>query len=195
MKKIVPSIILLALVGFMSGCVTHIKSSVTQNPAPTESFSNFGRFEMTPIRLVPPFIGQEANEKALVKIQENLSARMNPTLATWNAKGSATTAPRTLLIDLSIPEIKFINATTRVWTGAMSGSSAVILRARITDKESGQLIAAPEFYSKAAAMGGAWSFGASDNAMLIRIANRLADYLQGNYDKAVGGPSGAEPQS
>ena len=42
-------------------------------------------------------------------------------------------------------------------------------------------------------MGGAFSLGGADNAMLVRIANRLTDYLQANFSQAVGGPTGAEP--
>jgi hypothetical protein len=45
------------------------------------------------------------------------------------------------------------------------------------------------FYARAAAMAGAFSFGVADNAMLTRIANRLSNYIQGNYPEAVGGPT------
>jgi hypothetical protein len=44
-------------------------------------------------------------------------------------------------------------------------------------------------------MGGAWTFGSTDNAMLVRIANRLTDYLAANYASPVGGPTGAEPRN
>lgn len=176
------------------GCVTHIKSEITQNPPPAEKFSNFTRFEMPTIVLVAPYAGQEANEKALVKIQENVSLKMTPALAAWNNSGETGGRPvRTLLIESTIPEIKFINATSRVWAGAMAGSSAVILRARIIEKETGKVVAEPEFYARAAAMSGAYSIGGADNAMLVRIANRLTDYLLANYPQAVGGPSGAVP--
>jgi len=177
----------------LSACVTHINSNVVQNPPPKEAFSNFIHVELLPVKLLPPYAGQEANEKALLKIQENVSARMNPLLAKWNSAEGGGKPARTLVIEPVIPEMKFLNATTRVWTGAFSGSSAVILRAKIVDQQTGEVVAEPEFYARAAAMGGAWSFGASDNAMLVRIANRLSDYLEANYAKAVGGPSGAEP--
>lgn len=176
------------------GCATQIKSEITQNPPPAEKFSNFTRFEMPKIALVAPYAGQEANEKALVKIQENVSLKMTPALAAWNSSGETGGRPvRTLLIETTIPEIKFINATSRVWAGAMAGSSAVILRARISEKETGKVVAEPEFYARAAAMSGAYSIGGADNAMLVRIANRLTDYLLANYPQAVGGPSGAVP--
>lgn len=178
---------------FAAGCATQIKTETTLNPPPAEKFANFTRFDMPKIALIPPYAGQEPNERALVKIQENVNLRMNPALQTWNSSAPAGAAVRTLLIEATISEIKFINATSRVFAGAMAGSSAVILRARITEKETGKVIAEPLFYARAAAMGGAYSMGGTDNAMLVRIANRLSDYLLANYSQAVGGITGAEP--
>jgi hypothetical protein len=183
-----------ALLG-AAGCATHIKTDVVYNPAPAEKFSAFPRIELKRIALPPPYAGQEANEKALVKIQDNLSTRMSDALAKWNTAPSTNAAARTLVIEPVISEIKFINATARVWAGPMAGSSAVVLKVRIIEKETGRTIAEPVFFSRAAAWGGAATFGTTDNLMLTRVANRLSDYLLANYDRAVGGPSGAEPEN
>ena len=77
--------------------------------------------------------------------------------------------------------------------GAIAGSSAVIIRVTISEKETGRVIATPEFFARAAAMSGSHSFGAADNVMLIRVAGRLTDYLRVNYSAAIGGPTGADP--
>lgn len=176
----------------LAGCVTHINTDLTQNPPPEEKFSSFNRIELKPVTLVPPYAGQEANEQSLVKIQENVSLKMQPLLAKWNEAGDATATPRTLVITPVITEIKFINAAARVWAGAFAGSSAVIMKVQITEKETGRSIANPVFFSRAAAMGGAWTFGTTDNLMLVRIAGRLTDYLSANYGAAVGGPTGQD---
>lgn len=191
--RLLAALLVLPLALGLGGCVTNIKTDVTQNPPPAEKFSNFTRFEITKVALQAPYAGQEANEKALLKIQENVSAKMTPALELWNGKAPAGAATRTLLIEPVIPEIKFIGGASRFWGGALAGSSAVILKAKITEKETGRVVATPEFYARAAAMGGAWSVGGTDNAMLVRVANRLTDYLLGNFDQAVGGPTGAEP--
>lgn len=190
-RLLLPLLFLAALLA--AGCVTHIKTDATQNPPPAEKFANFTRFEMPKIALVAPYAGQEPNERALVKIQANVDQRMTSALQTWNGAAPAGAPVRTLRIEATIPEIKFINATSRVFAGALAGSSAVILRAKITEQETGKVIAEPLFYARAAAMGGAYSMGGSDNAMLVRIANRLTDYLLANYSQAVGGVTGAEP--
>ena len=63
---------------------------------------------------------------------------------------------------------------------------------RFTDKASGRVIAEPEFFQRAAAMSGAYSFGGNDNAMLIRITSVVEQYLLRNHQRAVGGPTGLE---
>jgi hypothetical protein len=176
----------------LTGCVTRITTDITQNPPPAEKFSALNRFEMAKIELVAPYAGQEANERALIKIQENVSLKAEPLLRGWNEAGAGITPVRTLLFTPVVTEIKFIGGGTRFWVGAMAGSSAVILKVTITEKESGKVIATPMFYARAAAMGGAWTFGSTDNLMLVRIAGRFTDYLAANYASTVGGRTGAE---
>jgi hypothetical protein len=188
------SLHVLVLTGLLSGCATHISTNITQNPPPAERFANFNRFEMTAVALVPPYEGQGANEKALRKIQEDVSVRMVPALKEWNATGAARTPARTLLIEPTVTEIKFIGGGARFWAGPMAGSSAVIMTARITEKETGRVIATPLFYARAEAWGGSFTIGVTDNLMLPRIANRLCDYLLANYFDAVGGVTGREPE-
>jgi hypothetical protein len=192
--KPILAILLLSLGLACGGCATQVKSTVVntaRNPAPAEKFADFSRFELAPIALLAPYAGQEGNEAAKKKIQENVDARLVALLASWNQVGGSKPA-RTLVIEPTITEIKFINGTARFWAGAMAGSSIVVLEARITEKETGRVIAKPEFYARAAAMAGAWSIGGADNAMLTRIANRLSDYVTANYNAAVGGVTGAD---
>jgi len=186
--------LLVVATALLGGCVTHINTDITQNPPPAEKFSGFTRFELAKVALVAPYAGQEANERALAKVQENVSLKADPLLRGWNATGAAATPVRTLVVTPVITEIKFISGGSRFWAGAFAGSSAVILTGKITEKESGKAIATPMFYARAAAMGGAWTFGATDNLMLSRVADRFTDYLAANYGAAVGGPTGAEPR-
>ena len=92
----------------------------------------------------------------------------------------------------SIEELKFVSGGNRAWAGAFAGSSAVRMRVRFSDKATGAVVAEPEFYQRAAAMGGAYTFGGSDNAMLVRIASVIEEYARRNHAQAVGGPTGLE---
>ena len=107
-------------------------------------------------------------------------------LAQWNAKPAGANA-KTLKIEPTIRHIRFISGGARFWGGAFAGGSAVLMTVKLTDAGTGQLIAEPEFYQHASKMAGAWSFGATDKAMLVRISSMVADYLQKNYSAAVGG--------
>lgn len=185
----------LALVSLcLSGCVTHIATDVTQNPPPAEKLSAFSAYELRPVTLAAPYVGKGNNDKACIKIQENLSLKGGQLVASWTAAGANVSPKRTLVIEPEITEIKFINGGARFWVGAIAGSSAVVMRARLFEKETGREIATPVFYARANAWGGAFSFGATDNVMLTRIAGRLVEYLSLNYGTAIGGPSGWEPQ-
>jgi hypothetical protein len=154
---------------------------------------NFTAFELKPVTLAPRYANNDTNEKALVKIQENLSLVMEPTITNWNHVGAAKGAPpRTLVITPVVTEIKFIGGAARFWAGPAADSSAVVLRVTITEKETGRTIATPEFYSAAGAWSGSWTIGGTDNAMLGRIAAKVTDYLIKNYTNPVGGPTGAQ---
>lgn len=191
-RRILPLLGLLSFALFFTGCATKITPTVIKNPPPSEKLSSFTQFEIHPISLKAPYAGQEPNERALKKIQENFSLRADPMIRTWNAAADSSAPKRTLVIKPVISEIKFISGGARVWAGALAGSSAVIARIEFVDKETGKRVAHPEFYARAAAMAGAWTFGSTDNVMLIRIANRMADYLSSNYAAAVGSPTGAD---
>lgn len=184
-------LVLLITLFFSSGCVTHIKTDITQNPPPTEKFSAFNHVEIEPLQLAETYAGRPSYERPAAKIQENIAVNAAPLLAKWNTPGTPASPGRTLHIKPVVTEFKFVKGGRRFLTGPFSGSSAVILRATITEKETGKVIAEPIFYARAAAMSGGFTFGAMDNVMLIRIAGRFTQYLAENYPAAVGGPTGA----
>lgn len=180
-RRVVPIFLLAAL---FSGCATHIAPSTETNPRPSEKFSDFNRFELAPLQAGSTEVGNQ--KAAMNKIGQNIQERLGVRVQQWNNQ-PANAPIRTLLIEPTVTEMKFVSGAKRVWLGATAGSSAVILKARISHKETGSTVATPEFYSKSSAYGGAYSFGANDNAMLSRIANALAVYVLNNYKAAVGG--------
>jgi hypothetical protein len=166
--------------------VDYIEPKQAANPAPAHALHDYQRFEVRPITMDAPYAGQDANEEAKKSIQANFDERLNPVLAEWNAK-PAGTSPHTLLLEPHIEHVKFISGGRRFWGGAFAGGSAVLITMKITDETTGEVVAEPEFYQHANKMAGAWSFGATDKAMLIRVAGMMVNYLRNNYDTAVGG--------
>ncbi len=167
----------------LSGCVTNIKPTVTTNPPPTKPLKAFANFEVRPMTADATVKEPEAR----VKIQQNLDQKLGALVAEWNRGEGAT-----LVIEPRVRELKFVGGAGRFWGGSLAGSSAVRMTVTLTDKASGQVIAEPEFFQRAAAMGGAYSFGGTDNAMLVRISSVVDEYLRRNYEVAVGGPTGLE---
>lgn len=167
--------------------------ATAENPPPKLALDNFQRFEMAPIVMGAPFAGQKGNEVAKQKLQANLDLRANPLLAEWNAK-PAGDAPRTLKIQPSIRYIRFITGGKRFFAGGFAGSSSILVNVNMVDAASGDVIASPEFYQHANALGAAYSFGATDKTMLIRISNMATEYLRKNYSQAVGSSVSVAPQ-
>ena len=170
----------------IAGCTTEIAPSVQQNPPPTEKLSSFSHFELLPVEASAE---AKKEDRALAKISENMQQTVKPQLVSWEKQGAE---GRTLKIQPYVQDLKFVDGGTRFFAGALAGSSAVVMKVKLIDAETGAIVAEPEFYQRAAAMGGAFSVGGSDNGMLQRITTVCAEYLARNYNAAVGGPTGLE---
>ncbi len=166
--------------------VGYVEPKNQSNPPPAMPLDAFQRFEITPIAMDAPYAGQSGNEAAKSSIQANLVLRVQPVLANWNSKPAGAEA-KTLKIEPTIRHIRFISGGARFWGGAMAGGSAVLMTVKLSDASTGQVIAEPEFYQHANKMGAAWSFGATDKAMLVRVSAMITDYLEKNYSAPVGG--------
>jgi hypothetical protein len=172
----------------LSGCATKIKASSTQNPAPAQAFSYYGRIDVKPVAFQH---GHKGNVAALGKIGENLSVDLAQSLAAWNAVPEN---GRTLTVEPVVEEMSFKSTGKRIMLGGMAGGSGVRMRLNIKD-QSGNVVASPEFYQRASAMAGAYTFGTTDNLMLTHVANLASGYLIANYAQAVGGPTGADEKA
>lgn len=191
-KNLLPLLTGAFAVAFLTGCgTTGVGISNHQNPAPAAAFSTYRSFELREITMGEPWAGQDANEKARAKIQTELDLKLKPTIDAWNANAATASGSRdTLLIEPRVHEVKFISGTARVFAGAFVGDSAIVVKVAYRDKATGELVAEPEFYQHANALGGAYSFGGTDKAMLNRMGTLIAEYTQRNYERAVGGPTG-----
>lgn len=172
----------------LSGCATSIKASSAQNPPPKEAFSHFGRIQVKPVVFKS---GYEGDAAGLAKIDENFRAVLAPSLASWNQRPDN---GRTLLIEPVVEELSFKHGAKRVLLGPLAGSSGVLMRVTIRDTN-GAVIANPEFFQRAAAMGAGFLWGIQDNLMLTRVGKLAGGYVLGNYDAAVGGPTGADDKA
>ncbi|MBB3118897.1 hypothetical protein [Pseudoduganella violacea] len=178
----------LLAMALLQGCATKIKASTSQNPAPAESLNKFSRIEVKHAVFKP---GYRGHVPALNKIDENIQKDLKEKLVQWN---SGPANERTLVIEPVVEQVSFKSTTKRVFLGPLAGSSGVLMRMNIRDGK-GNLIASPEFFQRAAAMGAGFTFGVHDNLMLTRVANLASAYVIANYEQAVGGPTGADDKN
>lgn len=167
-------------------CITNIHPDVAGNPPPREPLSHFQHFILSPVTAS----AEAAHETgAIEKISIYMDQRVGGTLAGWENRNPN---GRVLNVEPHIVQLKYVGTAARIFAGDFAGSSAVLMRVRFTDAQTGQVIANPEFYQRAAAPGGTWSFGGTDKGMLARIATVVQQYLKRNYARAVGGPTGLD---
>ncbi len=167
--------------------------STTMNPAPASKLQGYAGYELKPVTLADESANRKNVDKVVAKVDENLRLSVDPILKDWNAAAASAGSKEKIVIAPHIVGVKKSSGATRFFAGALSGNSYIVMRVKITEQGSGKLIAEPEFYRRANAMAGAWTFGAHDNAMLQKIASLLANYLTANYNSAVGGETGWEP--
>ena len=161
-----------------------VAGTTATNPAPTEKFGNFGRFELLEATMGPPFAGQKANDDALRNIRHNINLNLGPYVELWNSKGAP--GARLLRIEPAVEHIRFVGSGARFFAGRMAGRSSVIVKVKYTDVATGNTIAYPEFYLVADAANG-FTLAANDYKMLENIGAIVAEYTKANYLDAVGG--------
>ena len=164
-----------------------------KNPAPSNKLQGYAGYEIKPVTLAPDMADKKNVDKVVAKVQENIEQSVGPILKDWNASAASAANPAKILIEPAILSVHKPSGANRFFAGAMAGNSHIVMKVKITEQPSGKVIAEPEFYRRANAMAGAWTFGAHDNAMLQKIAGLLANYLTANYKEAVGGDTGWEP--
>ncbi len=189
------SIAFFGIIGFflVVGCTTTVKTPTTTiNPPPLEAFSKFSRFELKAINTTEKCNKQEGGDQLLVQIQNKLNVRLAGLIENWEDNRNEDIPDRKLVIEPICSDAKLVGTASRVWGGALAGSSAVVMNVRYTEEESGTLIAEPVFYQRAQAIGAAWTFGHTDRDMVDRIVNLIIDYTANNYKNPVGGPTGLQ---
>lgn len=199
MKRVLITVVAVLAAVTLATARTDVRRPKTEPQPPKVKFSEFAKVELKAVEIAPEFVRHKANQKAAAKIGVELALRMrekvpylvappemdNPKEKKSKKKKGAEEAPaaapppegaRTLVIEPYVEQIKFISGGARYWAGALAGNSAVLIKATFRDKATGEVVAEPEFYDDANAYQGAWSIGAADNMMLVRVAEDIAEY-------------------
>ncbi len=163
----------------LAGCVTNISDrddTIVPSKAP------FGQFQTVRLKPVAWSNSAEIDNKVTNRIDAVLSECMRRTFKNIGPFDPAENYGQksVLLIEPIIVEAKKVSSAQRVFLGALAGSSAALLEVKYTDYKKREVIADPTFFQRANAMGGAWTFGATDNDMLSRLPNLACQYSAKN---------------
>jgi len=181
MKKL-----LMLFLVFFAGCATtHIGPEDAPLPKPpTKPFSSFSNVYLKDVEVSENYISVSGTSAALVKIDENFKKEINDIFSNVQEYRKLNTdiqhGEDYIIIEPYVEKIKFVSGGKRVMFGAFAGSSAVVLKVTFIDLN-GNIIASPKFYQRAQAMGGAFSYGTTDNTMLFRIAQEASEYIRRYY--------------
>lgn len=154
-----------------------------QNPPPAVALSTFDRFEVVPLTLAEGLDAHRGNVVAQRYLQVDLDERVPQLVEPRNTD----TATRTLVIQPQISDIRFITGGKRLVFGGFAGKSWAVLKMRLIDKATGDVVAEPQFLQHANSILAGYSLGAADKLMLARLADMAAAYLKNNFDRPVGG--------
>lgn len=170
-----------------AGCATTVVEKPSAMNPPTERLGSFDTVVLVASEMGAPYAGQGANEKAKKKIDEEIlnglssvfGASVNFENVSSFADAQSVAKGKTVVIQPVIKQIKFVNATARVWAGAMAGSSVVVMDVKYIDLNSGEQIGIAGFQRVASAYSGA--FGIADNRMLSDTAQDVVTFTRSNY--------------
>lgn len=156
-----------------------------RNPPPTVALSAFDRVEVQPVALASGLDAHKGNVVAQRYLQVDLDERVPKLLAQRGA--SPGDGGRTLLVQPEIADIRFITGGKRLVFGGFAGKSWALLKLRLVDKATGEIVAEPQFLQHANSILAGYSLGAADKLMLARLADMATAYLANNFEQPVGG--------
>ncbi len=163
-----------------------IRTDAKSNPPPKERLDAFDRYELRPLVVA----GKRSNAKAEESIRRNLDKEIGDWVKRKNALPRRNDPARLLRIEPQLDGVRLVSGAGRFWLGPFLGSSRVLLRMRLIDAATGDVVAEPEFYQHASGMSGGFTLGVMDKAMLVRVTKLASAYLEANYSHQVGGASG-----
>jgi hypothetical protein len=146
---------------------------------PARPLAEYARFELRDITAQA-----QVHPKVMTKFTTELKLRIDESLGRWNAEGDKPGHAGTLAIEVVITEMKFVSGAKRFWAGALAGGSRSVAITRLIDVDSGQVLYTQEFREQANSVAGAYSIGASDNAMIDRLAAGIATWVIAHHDRA-----------
>jgi len=172
---------------FLSGCATsgskHYQSFVNKEvdrlPLPTEPISSYDKFELKDMVIEEQITQRGEKLKVALTLEDKIKDKLIPLIKKWNQKNRGLN--RKLIITPQLQELHVVSAESRFFMGGMLGDSRIDMDLKISEEETGKIIAIPRIVVIANATAGMWSLGATDQNLLNYVADISKEYIEENY--------------
>jgi len=124
----------------------------------------------------------KVHPKVLAKLTTELKLKLDQPLALWNSAGAQPGHAHTLAIEVELTDMKFVSGGKRFFAGGFAGNSHAAGTVKLIDVETGKVVTSQAFNNQANGIAGAWSFGATDNAMLDHLAANMGSWVIARHD-------------
>ena len=182
------TLLLAALLTLSAGCASDpakrqkiVSDEVARLRPPQVALASYGIFEVLPVAIAPDVAAKADKLEVANRLGRDLETRLQPMLKKWEVSASPEARSRTLVIQVAVNSIHVVSGGARFWVGAFAGKSNVDVDLKLTDKQSGQVVAGERINKSSDAMAGAWSIGSSDRSLPEYVVEIVLEYLARNH--------------
>lgn len=86
----------------------------------------------------------------------------------------------TAFVEAELQVIRIVSGSKRFWFGAFAGRSYMKMKVRLVDAASGKVVAEQEMEGAPNAMGSAWTFGRTDQALPAAMGGLIGQFVLAN---------------
>lgn len=146
----------------------------------SRALSTFAAYELKPMTLYP-----EVQEKADKVVQAGvlegkIQAKLVPLFDEWAASNEPSRSG-TLVVQPELVKLRIVSGGARFFTGAFTGSSFIDLDLVLIDGDTSSQLVKTRIRRDASGLGGAWSFGKTDENLHDYIAQITHRYMVESY--------------
>ena len=178
------NIFLVLVLGVLVGCASNTASrkdvvyaDAALLASPTIKLSSYKNFELARMDYSDEIKAEAPKVEVAKQVEMKLRLAAEADISAWSAAASEGADGKTVVITPFMKSLRAVSGGARFWAGAFAGDSFVDMELRITDKDTGELLANPTIRKTAGGMAGAYSGGGTDDSLLDYVAEIAHAYL------------------
>jgi hypothetical protein len=139
--------------------------------------SGYTVFELRPAVLDESVPNPRSYAAVVSKLNANIEAHCGTKIAQWNSIRTPNEPRVVLVIEPHLTKIHFVGGNARFWLGPLKGNSDILSTVKIIDAAGRNVLAEDSFRGHGNGFKGTVTIGASDNRMIVTVAENMCDYI------------------